>query len=91
MTADLTPTPTRLALLADVAAGHVYRDELAAARPSYIDAGLRDPRNGTCTSTIRALYRRDLVEPGEHCAGRFSTWQLTSAGRTMLDRMGGDK
>ena len=79
-------SPRMRDLLAHVQAGEVVRCELKRARCSHIVGHGYWP----VTATITALQRRGLVVAGER-DGLYSTWQLTSAGRTLLARMGGRK
>jgi hypothetical protein len=40
------------------------------------------------TSTVKALHRRELITLGERDR-RWVTWELTDAGRALLDRLDG--
>lgn len=83
MTADLYPTPTRLALLQDVADGlivcelrseTIWRDERL--------AGIYDPLTATrarVTAKARELEDAEWIELG----GQY-TYRLTQAGRDLL-------
>ena len=74
MTADLYPTPTRLALLADVAAGHVVGSLYGhIINTAY---GLRR----TVTLRIWDMHRAGWVR-----SNADDIWQLTDVGRTILE------
>jgi hypothetical protein len=75
MTAELTPTPTRLALLADVAAGNVVGSLYGHIRCT-VD-GLRR----TVTLRIWDMHRAGWVR-----SNADHTWHLTDTGRTILDQ-----
>lgn len=75
---DLHPTPTRLALLRAVAAGEVHEDTFRAPYKSHHG---RD----NVTARIDDLYRAGWISFGEPAARWRRAWQLTDAGRAVLE------
>jgi DNA-binding MarR family transcriptional regulator len=74
-------SPTMCAVLQAVAEGRGVLDMFTARRCSYI--GQQD-----VTRTVKALVRRQLITRGER-GGRLVYWQLTDAGRALLNRLDG--
>ena len=77
MTADLYPTPTRLTLLADVAAGHVVGSLYG-----HIHCTV-DGHRRFVTLRIWDMHRAGWVR-----SNADDIWHLTDVGRTILDQHG---
>lgn len=77
---ELHPTPTRLALLRDVAHWHVYRRR-------GVDYDSATDR--TVTARMAELERAGWVELGGERELDRLLWRLTPAGRAVLDTHGG--
>lgn len=75
---DLYPTKTRLALLRDVADGRVKR---------RFGVDIDTWTDRTVTFRMEELERAGWVELGEF-VGRSQQWQITPAGRAVLDAHG---
>lgn len=71
-------------VLAEVPAGLLRRDELAARRISYVVTWHRP----VATATVRALLRNELIERGDREPDRrYSIYRLTDLGRAVLDHL----
>jgi hypothetical protein len=70
-----------LTVLRAVAEGQVRRDVADPSRSSY-HLGWK------VTATANALFRRELITPGERVR-RWVIWELTDAGRAVLDQLDG--
>ncbi|GAA4439103.1 hypothetical protein [Phytohabitans houttuyneae] len=77
---DLHPTPTRLALLADVRAGRVFRDTVGY---SYIDGGTRVTAR---VAEMAAAGWAELHDTGQHRSFQLPRWRLTDVGREVLEQ-----
>lgn len=78
---DLHPTPTRLALLADVAAGHIV---------ATATGDTTNRRTHTrCTSRIAEVWAAGWVEPAPRSGSPGGPWRLTDTGRAVLAQHGG--
>jgi hypothetical protein len=76
-------SPAMLTELQAVAERKVTREVFGPRKASY-------HLGWNVTRTANALHRRELITPGERQIGRrYSTWELTDAGRALLDRLDG--
>jgi hypothetical protein len=74
-------TPAMCVVLHAVADKQVARDAFGPRRASHL-------YGQNVTATIKALHRRELITPGERVR-RWERWQLTDAGRALLNRLDG--
>lgn len=77
---DLYPTPTRLALLAEIGFGRVFQDVAGA---SYIDAGRKVTAQ---VNEFAAAGWAELRGSDRPSLFPLPRWHLTDAGREILDR-----
>ncbi len=74
-------TPTQLVVLRGVAEGEVLRSESGASLYTSFDANGRN-----VNSKVDALRAKNLIEIGSRVPGQLARfWQLTDAGRAVLD------
>ena len=88
---DLTPTPTRLALLREVSRKNVYREYVNGQATHDLEYTSRNKRCARIGEAKRARWVE--LGPTSYSIGErgrlIRYWELTDAGRAVLDTHGG--
>lgn len=87
---ELYPTPTRLALLADVAAGEVWQNSKGHSVVILRDDLCLGERKAKCTGAIADMERAGWLQLVELKYGSRQ-WHVTDAGRAVLNAHGGER